>query len=158
MRVLILAEVKWGFGKHMGDLSEGMQSHMFFYFWLNFVSYQASIGFTRVSIIFQYLRVFAVTKATRITLICMLIFVALYTLQAVIVTIFSCTPVSDFWNGENPGLCIDIKAFWIFHAVFTISFDILIIYLPIPIIRRLKISRKQRVTLIILFSLGAIGS
>lgn len=47
-------------------------------------------------------------------------------------------------------------AFWFSNAALNIVTDVFIYAVPIPLIRRLQIAKKQKIALIFLFALGAL--
>lgn len=157
MTVCISQQVKWGLGKHMEDLDENSQQKLFLWFWLSVIFYNIGLGLTKISILMQYLRIFATTTAMRYATLATLAFVILYTLEAILLSIFSCTPVDLFWNRTKTGHCVDFKALWFTHAALNIFSDVLIISLPMPVIKNLNIPRKQKFALMAIFALGAFG-
>lgn len=126
------------------------------YFWLSVIFYNFGLGLTKISIVMQYLRIFATTKAMRIAILATLAFISLYTFEAVIVSIFSCDPVDLFWHHSKAGTCVNFKAVWFSNAAVNIFSDVLIISLPMPIIQGLNIPRKQKFALMGIFALGTL--
>lgn len=126
------------------------------WFWLSVIFYNIGLGLTKISILMQYLRIFATTTAMRYATLATLAFVILYTLEAILLSIFSCTPVDLFWNRTKTGHCVDFKALWFTHAALNIFSDVLIISLPMPVIKNLNIPRKQKFALMAIFALGAL--
>lgn len=66
-----------------------------------------------------------------------------------------CVPVQAFW-GDGTGRCMDRLAFWFSNAALNIATDIIIVVIPIPLIRTLQISRKQKIALIMVFAVGGL--
>lgn len=75
--------------------------------------------------------------------------------------IFFCIPTAAFWDPDIHKLpstkCYPIKAFTkigLMNTGFNIASDVILATLPIPIIRRLQITRRQKIALIGVLSLG----
>ncbi|EOD45288.1 Integral membrane protein [Neofusicoccum parvum] len=157
MTITISQQVKWGLGRHIEELDEHMQERLFFCFWLSIIFYNIGLGMTKISIIMQYLRIFATTRVMRVACLAVMTFTVLYTLEAIILSIFSCTPVDRFWQRSKPGTCVNFKALWFTHAALNIFSDVMIISLPMPVIRGLNVPKKQKFALMGIFALGAFG-
>ena len=81
-------------------------------------------------------------------------YVILYALASIVATIFQCWPIERMWNRKVEGQCIDLTAFWYANATAYILGDIIILCLPMPVIRSLKLPRRQRYGLMLVFALG----
>lgn len=126
------------------------------WFWLSIIFYNIGLGLTKISIIMQYLRIFATTQAMRYATLGTLAFTVLYALEAILLSVFSCTPVNFFWIRTSAGHCVNFKALWFSHAALNIFSDVLIISLPMPVIKGLNIPTKQKFALMAIFALGAL--
>lgn len=73
-----------------------------------------------------------------------------------LVSIFSCKPVSGFWDRGIRPACINTKAFLIGNAVPNIVTDIVILGLPMPEIWRLNTQKHQKMALSVIFLLGGL--
>ncbi|EAQ91150.1 hypothetical protein CHGG_03085 [Chaetomium globosum CBS 148.51] len=69
--------------------------------------------------------------------------------------ILQCTPVSFFWDPTiRGGYCVDRRVLYVSTAAFNIVTDILIIGLPLFIFSSLRIPRRTKTALLIVFLLG----
>jgi len=77
---------------------------------------------------------------------------------AVVATIFQCLPISYSWNGWKGNFgdrrCINLNALVYAASAFNITQELLLIILPLPLLVRLKLSTRQRINVVVLFSLG----
>ncbi|KAG9911462.1 hypothetical protein KCU98_g2960, partial [Aureobasidium melanogenum] len=98
------------------------------------VLYVVLIHVTKASILTQYLRIFPTRTMRRLT---WLLFAALVpsVLWGVFASIFICDPVRKVWRPTTPGKC-------------------LMLALPMPVISRLKLPKKQKIALVGVFLLG----
>ncbi|KAL1642596.1 hypothetical protein SLS58_005365 [Diplodia intermedia] len=158
MTITISQQVRFGLGRHTNELSDDMREKLYFNFWLSIIFYNTALGLTKVSILMQYLRIFATHKAMRIAILTTLTFIILYTLEAVVLSIFTCTPVYHFWNRTPDGTCVNTKGLWFSHAAINIFSDAVIIILPMPVFKGLNLPTKQKIALMAIFALGAFGA
>ncbi|KAE9373323.1 hypothetical protein N431DRAFT_482387 [Stipitochalara longipes BDJ] len=150
------AQVRHGEGKHFDvvmannpqDFTDQLR-----YLWLAITFYNASLSLTKASILLQYLRVF-VSKGIRRACWGTLAFVAAYGIYTIMSNIFACIPVSAFWSPTPDMRCISKKFSWFFNASFNILTDLVIIALPIPTLKSLKLPARQKVGLMVIFALG----
>ncbi|KAL9592696.1 MAG: hypothetical protein Q9179_006454, partial [Wetmoreana sp. 5 TL-2023] len=152
---------KFGFGKHEVDLPPSLaHSHKAdLLFWVAQLFYKSCILCTKESICFLYLRLFNVGhRRFRIAVIVSMIFIALYYIIAILITVFECTPVQKSWEKQLPGSCIDLQTFFFANAAFNVITDILVMALPIPAIAKLQITRKQRIGLGLIFFVGLVAT
>lgn len=122
-------------------------------FWLSISLYCTSIGLTKTAILVQYKRVFA-TRTFQIWCWVAIGIIVTYTIVTIFTSIFICVPVSSFWTLEE-GRCINRFASWFANAAVNLVTDLLIIILPMPMIRRLKLQRRQKIALMSIFAIGA---
>lgn len=87
-------------------------------------------------------------------------YLGLNTLQWIIFTILgaaSCKPVAFFWDKSLPnGRCLDLKELYIINAGFLIALDIGTLLLPLPAVLKLRLPRRQKASVIVLFLLGGL--
>lgn len=69
--------------------------------------------------------------------------------------LFGCTPPTKFWNPDIPGHCINIKTSDIIYAIMSVSADLFLAILPLPMIWRLQLSRKEKIGLSLVLGTGA---
>lgn len=61
------------------------------------ITYQLVLCTTKMAICFTYLRVFQL-RSERMFVICLTVFISLYTTGMILFTIFGCTPISNSWT------------------------------------------------------------
>lgn len=123
-------------------------------FWASLIAYYMSLGLTKSSILLQYHRVFP-TRKFQVACWCVFAVVVCYTIWTVFGSIFACVPVQAFWTKER-ARCIDQFAMWFTNAAINITTDFAIIILPMPVIRRLQLGRRQKSALIGIFGVGGL--
>jgi hypothetical protein len=116
---------------------------------------QASILFTKLSILVLYHRLFP-GRAMRISCISLGIFFVLFYGASMLAVIFQCTPVEATWRLDLDAKCFDfVKVLYAIAAV-NIATDIVLCLMPVGHFRKLQLPRKQKVILSILFMGGGV--
>ncbi|OAG12116.1 uncharacterized protein CC84DRAFT_1080938 [Paraphaeosphaeria sporulosa] len=122
-------------------------------FYASLIVYYLSLGFTKVSILLQYRRVFS-TRKFQIACDVVLAVVVVYAFWTVLSSIFGCKPIQAFWTLKHPFKCLDQFTVWFFNGAMNILTDLSIIVLPMPVIRKLNLPRRQKQALIGIFAIG----
>ncbi|KAF2014143.1 hypothetical protein BU24DRAFT_462955 [Aaosphaeria arxii CBS 175.79] len=112
---------------------------------------------TKVSILLTYLRIFPSTT-NKYFCYCMFAFTAIWSLISFFLALFQCKPIEAYWLlAKYPNReCIDIAPLFYTTGGLNILSDFLIFLWPAKDLAKIRISLKQRVTLIIMFTLGVI--
>ncbi|OCT47202.1 hypothetical protein CLCR_02622 [Cladophialophora carrionii] len=68
-------------------------------------------------------------------------------------------PVAFYWDKNiEGGHCIDMMAFWFSFSGFNIVTDVAVWVLPMPVLWKLQLPRKQKISLVAVFALGGFNS
>ena len=79
----------------------------------------------------------------------------LYFLVDMLVAIFECTPVAYFWDKSiHGGTCINQDQFFRWNGVANLLIDFMILTLTMPMIWRLRLQTRQKLSLTVVFLLG----
>jgi hypothetical protein len=125
-------------------------------FWASIVFYQLTITFTKISILLQYFRIFVTSGVRRACWITLSIVIA-YGIWSVISAIFMCAPVPYFWNKTiQEGKCLPEQPVWFGNAALNIVTDVAILALPMPVLGKLRLPRRQKVGLMLVLGLGGV--
>ena len=116
--------------------------------------YVLTLGFIKGSILCQYRRVFD----SFIRRICfgMLVVVTLITIAFLSVFSFQCTPTRAFWDVTLRGRCVNITTINFAFLSINVATDVILIIIPIPIFKNLKLRKAEKRSLILIFALGAL--
>lgn len=101
-----------------------------------------------------YLRFAGFQRHYRIILWTVIILATLNSVIFAFVFAFTCTPPAKTWNRELPGTCLDELTFYFAIAGTSIGFDLLIIGLPFPILKKLQLDARKKIGIGFLFGLG----
>jgi hypothetical protein len=103
----------------------------------------------------QYQRVFT-TRKFQIVCWSFIAIIVMYTLATVLACIFVCMPVQKFWRPAMEGKCLNTLASWFSNAGINIVTDFAIVILPMGVVKRLKLARKQKFLLMGVFAFGGV--
>ncbi|PGH07999.1 hypothetical protein GX51_01439 [Blastomyces parvus] len=147
------AEWKAGLGSKKAEIPIDTFKKQVKLLWASVPVYNASLFCTKASICLQYHRIF---PGSRIRLACYaaIAFLTLYGLWVVIGAFLTCIPVKRFWDDTVEGNCMNRDAFWLSTAIVHIVTDIILLAMPMPILIRLNLPKRQRIALVLVFALG----
>jgi hypothetical protein len=115
---------------------------------------------TKISIVLLYLRIFPKEIAKKFNYVGWGVIVALiaYFLSFLVVFIMECQPISYFWNqwdGEHEGYCVNVQTSAYINGGINIFFDLVVFFLPIPKLMKLKVrDTRRKVGVILTFLVG----
>lgn len=124
--------------------------------WYGILFYWLSLEFTKLSILMLYRRFFTMPWARRANYLVLAITfgVGIYLVVSVLT---ACTPLEAFWNWGLwmvPGTtCRDGRTWWT-NAGLHIFTDVIIIILPLPVISKLRLPKRQKIAMFGVFTLG----
>ncbi|KAJ6184423.1 hypothetical protein N7519_005724 [Penicillium mononematosum] len=150
---LVAAQLHYKMGVHSALLSSHVLQQQLKCLWAAIPMYNASLAFTKFSILFQYLRIFP-GKPFRLACYAMMAIVATYSSWAFVSGFVNCVPVAKFWNKDLPGNCLSFEALWFFNASMNIVTDIALLVLPMPLLSKLQLPRTQKIALMGVFAIG----
>ncbi|RAL12254.1 uncharacterized protein BO97DRAFT_470459 [Aspergillus homomorphus CBS 101889] len=149
----LIVEVQNGLAEKKAQLSEDVVRKQLKALYITIPLYNLSLTLTKLSLIFLYKRLFP-TKSYQIILAITLCFVVATGLWMVFSAILFCNPIRSFWDTSLPHTCLPETVVWSLNAAFQISTDLLLVILPMPVLAKLQIPKRQKVALILIFALG----
>ncbi|KAL4776722.1 hypothetical protein BDW60DRAFT_174472 [Aspergillus nidulans var. acristatus] len=152
---LVICQYQYGLGKHSDALSHHELRLQLKSLWAAIPMYNASLLFTKISLLLQYLRIFPSYKFRIVCYIVMGIVIA-YSTWAIVSGFVNCVPVAKFWDRELPGHCLSFEALWFFNASMNIATDLTLLILPMPLITQLHLPKRQKLALMGVFALGGL--
>lgn len=127
--------------------------------------YVVALALTKASILSMYLRIFWAFPPFQTACYVTLGFILLPSAVITLVTIFSCHPVSYFWDrdvrfslgaGATP-TCVDVGALAYANSGFAVAQDLVLIALPVGMLWRLNMSRRRKAFVAVVFAVGSLG-
>ncbi|KEZ40412.1 hypothetical protein SAPIO_CDS8279 [Scedosporium apiospermum] len=146
--------VEAGLGRHKQYLSTKqfetyLQANLF-----SSILYVASLTFTKLSILCLYLRILTYERTQLATKV--LIATVTISHTYILTNLFvSCVPLKAFWDYSirKNSYCHDSSIYWS-NYILHIATDFLIFLLPLPVISKLRIPKKQKFGLLAVFLLA----
>lgn len=118
--------------------------------------YNFGLTLTKLSIVIQYLRI-ATDKPIRRACWALIWFTLGNCLQTLVTGIFTCYPIPKFWDDDRiEGGCVNKAGLWYANAGINITQDIWLIVLPVFILRKLMLPRREKIVLILILGLGGL--
>jgi hypothetical protein len=142
-----------GFGRHIWTVDLDSLFQILAIFYSVSILYAMIQGFTKVSICLFYLRVFP-QRWFQIATMCTIAFITTSCTSFIFAIAFQCHPASSFWDRTIPGKCINQNAMSYSGAGASILQHIIILLLPIPCIKSLKLGKGKKLSLFVMFGLG----
>lgn len=114
-----------------------------------------TVGFVsiKLSILLLFRSLFP-TRLVKISSTVLAVFVCMWGIALLLVSIFSCNPVYGFWEITIPSTCVDSKWFFIGNAIPNILADVCILALPLRDIWRLKLNVRSKISVSVIFLLA----
>jgi len=162
-----------GLGLHMWTLSGTRLTSYFRHTYMANTAYCVSATLVKLAVLSQFLRMFSeagpsgVTAqyrlARKLTWV-LIVLCSIWGLTFIMFAAFSCNPVSKFWMPQMRGRCIgwgtkDPDQFFkmfISHSATNSFLDILVLLLPTPFFRVMRLAGKSKAGLTLLYSLGCV--
>lgn len=155
--------VKYGYGMHKANLTSHEASQALFWWYLAQVFYKCVTWPTKFSILLMYRRVFGSTTQIQAygVRFATLVWTAMGFSVACFVAfetagILGCLPVARSWDKSIPGTCTNSSAR--FYAYVSCNFvsDLFILAMPMPLINKLNVNKRQKYGLMAVFALGGL--
>ncbi|MCJ1326857.1 hypothetical protein MMC10_003523 [Thelotrema lepadinum] len=115
-----------------------------------------ALGFTKVSVLFFYRRIFVGVTFNKVTVVLMAVSV-IWAVSFVLATVFQCVPVYQLWTSFRFAWthCIDTVSMYYAVSVTGFVTDIIILTVPLPMVFRLQMRPKQKCAVAGIFLLGS---
>ncbi|KKZ61218.1 hypothetical protein EMCG_04173 [[Emmonsia] crescens] len=148
--------VAHGYGRHAFDLTKEEKILALKCFFAAQVFYTIVITLAKMSILFLYLRIFYIERYFRWACTLLNILTGAHGIAFVLTTIWQCHPMAGFWDKSIPGFyCVKIYPFWLSFSVVNIITEVVMLVLPVQEILRLSLRYREKLALVVVFSLGA---
>jgi hypothetical protein len=153
-----------GLGKHIWDLAIDGQSpssnnailRISIPLYICYLSYVAASTFIKCSIIASYYRLFP-SQMFRRSMLVLGGLVVLMCISSILVIIFECYPVQSSRDWITPRKnCIDILRFFVISSMISTITDIIIWACPLPQFFKLRMKRRRKLQVVILFGASAL--
>ena len=123
--------------------------------YLAIIFYVPAVALPKVAILLFYLRLNPDRKF-RYSVFAILALTVGYMVALDLAQIFGCSPVSKFWDlSITSGKCVDVTKIYLANPIINTIVDLLVLFIPIPMVLRLHISQRYKLCLAMLFAVGS---
>jgi len=113
-----------------------------------------ALGLVKISILLFYKRIFRVLKAFHMACNFMITIIVLWVLTTIIIQLTMARPISGVWDLSGNFLVINYNAASLATAGISIGLDLITLCLPLFVIHRLQMKKKQKILIGCVFWLG----
>ncbi|OQD81970.1 hypothetical protein PENANT_c024G08849 [Penicillium antarcticum] len=154
----VLVERHYGLGTPESSLSSHYIQSQLHFLWLSIPFYNLTLIFAKISALWLFVRLFRPRPFLLASYITMGILVIAGLWMTLSGFIF-CNPIHYFWHispevRENH--CLPTGAVWFTNAGIQIATDVVILILPMPLLWKLQMPRRQKYGVVAVFGLGII--
>ncbi|OKL58978.1 hypothetical protein UA08_05757 [Talaromyces atroroseus] len=145
-----------GLGLHQVDVPSSNNTSLNTSEYVATVLYNPVLMTLKTSILIFYLFLTKTNKVIRWAIFATIFVVNAAGVALTMVNVFQCQPVSAaiWFPADGDAKCLSIVTIYLSSAPVNLITDIAIFFLPIPILTQLRLPRKQKIILIIVFSIG----
>ncbi|KAH9903640.1 hypothetical protein F4778DRAFT_790696 [Xylariomycetidae sp. FL2044] len=159
--VAVVAETKFGSNKHVWDVRPELFMPGLIVSMVETILFDLATSLTKLSMLAIVYRIDTASKNMRMKtfVLALATVISLNGFLFIIVTIFQCRPVSDYWTlSATPQDCIDEGAHLTAASVINTVTDFIVVLLPIKTVIDLDLPAKQRAIVMGLFGAGLVAS
>ncbi|KAF9872313.1 hypothetical protein CkaCkLH20_10140 [Colletotrichum karsti] len=155
---------KYGLGKHLVALSRSDVQNYLRTFYIANASYQMSTAFIKLSLLFQYLRIFDEPCFLRRVCICTIIFTSLWAAAYTVLGWIPCVPVRAYWDWTVPAArwaygSLNAPIFYATyasHSSVNVFLDLVVLAIPVPLYFKRDAPLKSKLGLLALLTVGLV--
>ncbi|KXS99891.1 hypothetical protein AC578_4480 [Pseudocercospora eumusae] len=152
--VCVALETYYGLGRHLNTLTKDERINSLLWLWISVIFYHIGLGLAKLAILAQCLRVFGSIRRFQIAAWIVASIIVSYSIWAIVSLIFLCKPITYFWHPDAEGKCLPKLPIWFLNSALGIFTDILVAILPLPVVKSLRLPRRQKNMLMLVFALG----
>ncbi|KAL0930378.1 uncharacterized protein CTRU02_214453 [Colletotrichum truncatum] len=160
----VCVATKFGMGKHMSTLSSEQIRNYLLTFYVANGSYQMSTAFIKISLLFQYLRIFDTPCFLRKACIATIVFIGLWATPYSILGWIPCYPIYAYWDWRFSATrwaygSLDPHVFfgtYASHATVNVFLDLVVLAIPVPLYFRRHMPLKSKLGLLFLLTIGLV--
>ncbi|KXG47787.1 uncharacterized protein PGRI_016570 [Penicillium griseofulvum] len=146
-----------GVGLPVKSLPKDERTRIQFGSWMIQKFWAPSMAFVKISIVVFIKRLFGSIRAYIVVSYCLIAFIATWALAALLTNTFQCIPVQYYYDKDLKGHCMSgqVQFFQTMGSIALIE-DVIILCMPIPVFWKLQINTRQKIALMLVFSLGGL--
>ncbi|KAK1988489.1 hypothetical protein LZ30DRAFT_699191 [Colletotrichum cereale] len=150
----VVSTADLGFGNHFWDVNPNNAESIAKLYYAIQMLYVTIIILVKAAIVAFFARIFPGRRFQIVVYIVLTVLVC-HGLIFILVIMFECHPVAGVWNRALERKCIDLNAVTLASAILSIIEDFVILAMPIQQLKKLQLTRKKKLAVVLLFSLGS---
>jgi hypothetical protein len=152
----VVAYKKSWYGYHYWDIPKGAVNPNEYQKWgfANAIVYNPILGLIKASFVITLLKLRSPNRRINIALWTIFVVNALFTIAAPLVCAFQCSPISKFWNREQPGKCLDGPKYTYGTIAIVLITDLAVVIMPTWILHNLHMPFRRKAMYITFLSFG----
>ncbi|KAI1069437.1 hypothetical protein LB507_008862 [Fusarium sp. FIESC RH6] len=123
--------------------------------YISAVIYVPCGSLAKVALLIFYLRL-SPQRWFKIAVYASMVFIIGYTIGLFFALLLACAPMEKNWNVLVEGTCVNLPALYFATAAVNIASDILLFFLPLPMVCQLQLPFKQKIGLMGIFTIGSL--
>ncbi|KAK3935172.1 Phosphoglucosamine mutase [Diplogelasinospora grovesii] len=148
----VVKESQAALGHHLAVVTaDGIMAYLHASYFMA-LFYNLSLCFTKISILFLYLRVLTYDYVRKATYVALAIVIT-YNFWAFCMYLTMCIPIAKMWDRSLDGYCHPVSVWWALTYLHIIT-DFVIFLIPMPVILTMTIPTRQKVGLSLVFATG----
>ena len=108
----------------------------------------------KISVVHFYITIFRSNKTFLVVAYVVMFFVMALGVTIVVSDLSMCRPLSLEWDLHHPGACNNRREFTIAFNSCNIATDIIIFFLPMPLVWGLRMGTRRKIEVTVIFALG----
>ncbi|RPA72854.1 hypothetical protein BJ508DRAFT_216628 [Ascobolus immersus RN42] len=169
MAACIIRATYYGVGYHYYDIPDHWwlpQQRLLF---MAFVLYNPAVALVKASIIIFFSKLGSHINFFRWACRCLLTLITVSALATTLVAIFACNPIDFVWHPDRYGKtnptqsrtpdevkCFDQTTLLVVFGSINAITDVMTLVLPFPLAYRMRLPKRQKIAIYLIFSLGAV--
>lgn len=122
------------------------------------IVYGPNAWFVKVTLLLVTIRVFDVHRSFVIFGYTFIAAMLGYYLPVLFIKINICRPIRGFWDASEPSQCFNQRAIFVADTVISAVTDTVVLLAPLPVIRMLSMSIKQKIRVYLLLGAGGVAT
>ncbi|KAI0166889.1 hypothetical protein GGR52DRAFT_556032 [Hypoxylon sp. FL1284] len=156
MLVFVQKDIDHGLTYHVWDIpQETYHIGERLYGLLAYLSFIFSVSLAKISMLALYLKLASQAWFRFMCYSCIAL-IACYSLTAALVESLACRPLQGIVDESLNAECYDSYPAYIALSSLNIGMDVIILLLPIPLVHRMKLPKRQNVSVVVLFATGIV--
>lgn len=148
-----LTAMKYGFGRHVTELSHQEVSNYLKVFYTGQLSWICASTTVKLAVLLFYWRIFPSRTFHRV-IYGIATFIICWFIACIVTYVIQCNPVYLFWEPTAAGYCINRNQFYLASAILGLITDVVLVTMPMPIVWGLRMATKKKFALMVVFLMG----